>query len=128
MTGKDRYDCSPFFFKTIIKIELLMETYTISLSATHQHHFQVAEYPHHASGSCKYKIFQNGDFVASLEPDSHDFLHICKNPGNIDIEVLHLLAEDIETRHPSPRHVGGLENIEFDEDDELEAPAQTTPI
>jgi hypothetical protein len=105
-----------------------METYTISISATLRHHFQVAEYPHHASGSCKYKIFQKGDFVASLEPDSQNFLHICKNPANIDIEVLHLLAEQIQPRHPSPGHIGGLENIEFDGDDEMEAPAQTTPV
>ena len=118
----------PRSFLSKIKIELLMETYTISLTATHQHHFQVAEYPHHASGSCKYKIFQNGDFVASLEPDSHDFLNVCKNPGNIDIELLHLLAEQIQERHPISRHIGDLENIEFDGDDELEAPAQTTPV
>jgi hypothetical protein len=110
------------------QIQFRMETYTISLSSTHRHQFQVAEYPHHASGSCKYKIFQNGDFVASLEPDNHGFLHICKNPANIDIEVLHLLAEQIETRHPSPGHIGDFENVEFDEDDELEAPPQTTPV
>jgi hypothetical protein len=37
--------------------------------------------------------------VASFEPDAQDFLHICQNPGSIDEEVLHLLAEKIEGHH-----------------------------
>lgn len=101
-----------------------MENYTIALNEAHQFHFQVAEYPHHTSGSCKYKVFQNETFVASLEPDSCGFLHVCRNPADIDLEILHLLAEQIEVRHPSPRHIGDLENIEVDSDDELQAPPQ----
>ncbi len=85
-----------------------METYTISVSKTHHHQFQVAQYPHYSNGRCKYKIFQNGNFVASLEPDRHDFLHVCKNPANIDIELLHLLTEQIEMRHPSVRNIADL--------------------
>lgn len=105
-----------------------MENYTINLSPRQKHLFQVVEYPHHESGSCKYKIFQNGNFVASLEPDSQGFLHICRNPAEIDIEILHLLAEQIEARHPNPRQLGNPENIEFDRDDEMEAPPQTSPV
>lgn len=103
-----------------------MENYTITITPEHQHHFQVSFHPHHATGSCKYKIFQNGTFVASLEPDRQDFLHVCQNKADIDLEILHLLAEQIEARHPSTRQLGELESIEFDSDDELEAPPQST--
>ncbi|MHA4895221.1 hypothetical protein ACXZ1K_10735 [Pedobacter sp. PWIIR3] len=101
-----------------------MENYTVSITPEHQHHFQVIQYPHHASGGCQYKIYQNGDFVASLEPDAQDFLHVCKNPAAIDLEVLHLLAEQIQAHHPHKIHFNKLENIEFDTDDEMEAPPQ----
>jgi hypothetical protein len=104
-----------------------MENYTVIISPEHQYHFQVSQYPHYATESCKYKIFQNGKFVASLEPDGQDFLHVCQNPADIDLEILHLLAEQIELRHPNLRHLGTLENIEFDSDDELEAPPQKMP-
>jgi hypothetical protein len=101
-----------------------MENYTVTITPDHHHHFQVEQYPHHATGHCKYKIYQNGVFVASLEPDGQDFLHICQNPADLDLEILHLLAEQIEARHPNARHLGDLEHIEFDEDDEMEAPLQ----
>lgn len=101
-----------------------MENYTVTITPDHHYHFQVEQYPHHATGQCTYKIYQNGDFVASLEPDGQDFLHVCQNPADVDLEILHLLAEQIESRHPNARHLGELENIEFDEDDEMEAPLQ----
>lgn len=101
-----------------------METYTVTITSKQQHHFQVTQYPHHASGGCQYQIYQDGDFVASLEPDRDGFLHVCKNPANIDLEILHLLAEQIESHHPSVRHLSDLENIEFDHDDEMEASPQ----
>ena len=105
-----------------------MENYTVTLGPEHQHQFQVEQYPHQSSGGCKYKIFQNETFVASLEPDGQDFLHVCQNPAGIDLEILHLLAEQIESRHPNRRHLGDLENIEFDGDDEMEASPQKTPL
>lgn len=99
-----------------------MENYTIRIELGREsQEFQVSEHPHNG-GSCKYKIYQNDRFVAGLEPDGQDFLHICQNPEDLDIEILHLLAEEIEARHPSPSHIDGLEHIEFDDDDELEAP------
>lgn len=101
-----------------------MENYTVSISPEHQYQFQVEQHPHHVTGSCKYKIYQEGKFVASLEPDGQDFLHVCQNPADVDLEILHLLAEHIESRHPKLRQLAELENIEFDRDDELEAPPQ----
>jgi len=78
-----------------------MENYTITIRKDKQvHHFEVGEYPHHEEDKCKYKVFENGGYVASFESDSHDFLHICQNPGEVDEELLHLLADKIEKHHP----------------------------
>lgn len=101
-----------------------METYTVTITPEHHYHFQVLQCPHHATGGCRYKIYQDGDFAASLEPDSRDFLHVCKNPADIDLEVLHLLAEKIQAAHPAARLLTVLENIESDSDDEMEPPPQ----
>lgn len=61
--------------------------------------FEVAEYPHHQHERCKINVYQNGELVAGFEPDSHEYLHLCSNPGNIDEEVLHLLADQLESYH-----------------------------
>ena len=78
-----------------------MENYPITITVDEEvHHFEVGEYPHHNEEQCKYKVFEQGVHVASFEPDTQDFLHICKNPGGIDEDVLHLLADQIEAHHP----------------------------
>lgn len=82
-----------------------MENFPFMISTGKQvHHFEVGEYLHHDGESCKFRVFENGAFVASFEPDSLNCLHICQNPGAIDEEVLHLLADKIEAHHPmAPR-------------------------
>jgi hypothetical protein len=78
-----------------------MENYPVTISKDKEiHHFEVGEYLHHSDESCKYKVFENGVYVASFEPDGQEFLHICQNPGHVDEELLHLLAEKIESHHP----------------------------
>ena len=78
-----------------------MENYAITVSLGKEvHTFEVGEYPHYEGEHCKYKVYENGAYVASFEPDTHDFLHICQNPGDVDEEILHLLAEKIEQHHP----------------------------
>ena len=107
-----------------IKHETLMDNFSVTLSPNHKCHFQVEQHPHHVTGGCKYKIYQDGKFVASLEPDSRNFLHVCQNPAAIELEILHMLAEQIELVHPGTAHLEELQNIELDSDDELEAPPQ----
>ena len=58
--------------------------------------FEVADFIHHEGEKCKFEVYQSGQMVAGFEPDSHHFLHVCKNPGNIDEGVLHLIADKIE--------------------------------
>jgi hypothetical protein len=78
-----------------------MENYPITISKDKKvHHFEVGEYAHQDAGKCKFRVYENGAYVASFEPDAHDFLQICQNPGNVDEEILHLLADQIETYHP----------------------------
>ncbi|MXV50204.1 hypothetical protein GS399_04415 [Pedobacter sp. HMF7647] len=71
------------------------------LSITHQdsrtENFEVAEYLHHSDTHCKFEIFQNGKLIASLEPDKNEYLHVCKNPGGIDYETLHLIIHKLES-------------------------------
>lgn len=79
----------------------MMENYPITVSKDKEvHHFEVGEYPHFDGERCKFRVFENGTFVASFEPDEHQFLHICQNPAGLDEEVLYLLADQIEAHHP----------------------------
>jgi hypothetical protein len=78
-----------------------MENYTITVTTDNEvHQFEVGEYAHHEEDKCKYRVYESGTYVASFTPDSHDFLQICQNPGNVDEEILHLLADQIEAHHP----------------------------
>lgn len=78
-----------------------MENYSISVSLDKAvHHFQIGEYLHHSGERCKVKVFQQGKLVAIFEPDAYNFLHVCQNPGQIQEELLHLLADQIEMYHP----------------------------
>ena len=78
----------------------IMENYPISISLDKEiYHFEIAEYLHHNGESCKLKVFQEGKMVASFEPDQYNYLHICQNPGKLQEELLHLLADQIEAHH-----------------------------
>lgn len=61
--------------------------------------FEVRDYAHDDDSRCKFEIYQNERLIASFEPDKRGFLHICKNPGKVEEEVLHLIAEKLETYH-----------------------------
>jgi len=102
-----------------------MENYALKIAVDKDIHcFEVAEYPHAGNESCKYKIYQQGTFVASFEPDRQNILHICQNPAQLDEELLYLLADQIEAMHPRQIPTEELNTIEFDRDDEMEAPPQ----
>lgn len=82
-----------------------MENYPISISIDKQvYHFEIGEYLHHNGESYKVKVFQEGKLMASFEPDNYNYLHICQNPGGLEEELLHLLADQIEARHPYGIH------------------------
>lgn len=81
-----------------------METYTVTLrDGETVHHFEVGEYLHHDEERCKYRIYENGTYVASFQPDGQHYLHVCQNPAGLDDELLYRLAEHIELRIPHSR-------------------------
>lgn len=87
-----------------------MENYAITVNHDEEvHHFEVGEYLHHDGEQCKYRIYENGTYVASFEPDSQNYLHICQNVVGLDEDLLYRLAEQIEALIPHSR--GG----EFDD-------------
>ena len=51
---------------------------------------------HHDGDLCKYEIYQGGRFIASLEPDAHRELHICKDAGVVSRDLLFKLADELE--------------------------------
>jgi hypothetical protein len=85
-----------------------MENFTITISKDKEvHRFQVGEYPHHDEHRCRYRVFENGEFVASFEPDAQQYLHICQNPAGLDEEILYELADQIEANitHADSKHL-----------------------
>ena len=78
-----------------------MDNYPLSISIDQQiYHFEIGEYLHHNGETCKVKVFQEGKLVASFEPDAYNYLHICQNPADLEEQLLHLLADQIEAHHP----------------------------
>jgi hypothetical protein len=74
-----------------------MENFEISVTSNKtNYHFEVRDYMHHEGEHCKYEIFHDGKFIASLEPDGHHGLHVCKDGGIVNEELLHLIAEQLE--------------------------------
>lgn len=62
--------------------------------------YKVVDYPFNDEDNhCKFEVFRNEALVASFEPDRRGFLQVCKNPGNLDENILDLLAEKIESYH-----------------------------
>ncbi len=56
-----------------------MDNYKLSISLDKQiYHFEVGEYLHH-NGGCKVKVYQDGKFMVSFEPDQYDYLQVCQN-------------------------------------------------
>lgn len=77
-----------------------MEKFEISVKTPDGiHHFEIKDYMHHDGDSCKYEVFENGQFIGSFEPDSHKHLHICKDAGVLKTAVLHTIADQLERYH-----------------------------
>ncbi len=75
-----------------------MEKFSIEiLSNDGPLNFDVLDYAYGDDNRCKFEVFENHQFIASFEPDSHGMLHICKNTGKLENPVLHLIADKIES-------------------------------
>jgi len=77
-----------------------MENFEISVSHNSQnYHFEIRDYMHHSGEQCKYEVFKDGQFIVSFEPGAHKILHVCKDAGLVEEEMLHLIAEQLEAFH-----------------------------
>jgi len=79
-----------------------MEKYNITSDTNNEtHEFLVGQFPYGEGETCKYRVFFNGELVAILVPDQHHILHVRKELKNFDDELLNLLADEVEDRHPN---------------------------
>lgn len=74
-----------------------MERFTIEITDDGAlYTFDILDLVHDEGEKCKFEVYRKDEFIASFEPDSRGFLHICKNPGKVDEPVLHLIADKLE--------------------------------
>lgn len=45
------------------------------------------------------KFFAGNKLVAVFEPDEDEYIHICRNPGGLDEEVIVQIADRIEAHY-----------------------------
>jgi hypothetical protein len=78
---------------------MIMEKHPITISHDNEvHHFEVSEQTHHDSERCKYRVFENGAFVAGFEPDAQNFLHICQNAAGLDDDLYDQLMSSLQVK------------------------------
>ena len=58
--------------------------------------FEIRDYLHHEGDKCKFEVYDHYRFVASFNPDPHENLTVCKNPGKLDQKLLHSIADILE--------------------------------
>lgn len=71
-----------------------MEKFNISVSGTDEvFYFQVVN---KGSDRCEYEVYSGEVLVAVSELDEHEYIHICRNPGGLDEEIIYHIAGQIE--------------------------------
>jgi len=58
--------------------------------------FEIIDYAHD-DDRCKFEVHADGKLLASFEPDTRGYLHICKDPGVLDQATLDLIADKLES-------------------------------
>ena len=71
-----------------------MEKFSITVSGTDEvFDFQVVN---SGTEKCEYEVYLRGVLLAVFEPDENEYIHICRNPGGLDEEVIVQIADRIE--------------------------------
>ncbi len=74
-----------------------MEKFDISVAGTDElFNFQVVN---SGADKCEYEVFAGNDLVAVFEPDENEYIHICRNPGGLDEEIIVRIAGRIEAHY-----------------------------
>jgi len=58
--------------------------------------FEVKDYLHHEGEKCKFEVYKDNHLVISFDPHPHEAVTVCKNPGKLDKELVHLIADKLE--------------------------------
>ena len=74
-----------------------MEKFSITVAGTDgMLDFQVIN---NGADKCEYEVFAHEKLVAVFEPNEDEYIHICRNPGGLDEEVIVQIADRIEAHH-----------------------------
>lgn len=74
-----------------------MERFEISVAGTDElFNFQVVN---KETESCEYEVYADDQLVAVFEPDEDEYIHICRNPGGLDEEIIVGIADRIEAHY-----------------------------
>jgi len=74
-----------------------MEKFEISVTGTDElFNFQVVN---KGTEHCEYEVYAGETLVAVFEPDEDEYIHICRNPGGLDEEVIVRIADRIEAHY-----------------------------
>ena len=74
-----------------------MEKFDISVAGIDElFNFQVIN---NGADKCEYEVFAGNKPVAVFEPDENEYIHICRNPGGLDEEVIVQIADRIEAHY-----------------------------
>ena len=74
-----------------------MEKFEISVAGTDElFNFQVVN---NGADKCAYEVFAGDQLVAVFEPNEDEYIHICRNPGGLDEEVIVQIADRIEAHY-----------------------------
>ena len=74
-----------------------MEKFNISVQGTDEvFDFQVVNT---GTEKCEYEVYSVNNLVAVFEPDEDEYIHICRNPGGLDEEIIVRIADRIEAHY-----------------------------
>jgi hypothetical protein len=72
-----------------------MEKFAVSVARDREvFHFEVID---QEKEPCEFEVYNKGTLVAVFEPDENEYIHICRNPGGLDEEVIVMIADQIES-------------------------------
>jgi hypothetical protein len=78
----------------MIKKRQTMETFNISVSGKDTvFYFQVVN---KGTEKCEFQVYAGEQLAAVFEPNEDEYIHICRNPGGLDEEVIVQVADRIE--------------------------------
>lgn len=74
-----------------------METFTVEITQQDAKvHYRIVD---KQTDRCEFEVYLREALVAVFEPDEDEYIHICRNPGGLDEEVIVQIADRIEQHY-----------------------------